>query len=77
MIQLLKFHKRDSIDKLMFAHVNSLVTNMPITVDKALANFMKHYGLNDGDIKFDSLRVTYFRMRNEFNETLKTENNES
>jgi hypothetical protein len=68
-----KFYKRTALDLLMFAHVKALTSQLPFTTDKAIQNFIKYYEITDEDVNFDSLRVTYFRMQREFQESLKVE----
>jgi hypothetical protein len=75
--QIKKFFKRDAFEKLMYGHVNALVTNMPFTIDKAVMNFMSCYDLNNEGLSKESLKVTYYRMQKEYFDTTKTENEQA
>lgn len=63
---LMKFIRRDSMEKMMFAWVNCLRTNMPgVSIEKAITNFIKYHNLED-DLSVVGCTTTYVRMQREY-----------
>lgn len=66
-------YRRGYLETLMFAHVNATRLNIPGTsIEEALIQFMKWYGLADEDWDIKTASRTYHRMTKELIQDQKT-----
>lgn len=72
-----KFHKRDSVEKIMFGWVHSLRVNISCSVESALKTFIKYNELDEKEFNIKSLAVTYNRMVKEYYGEQKTQDEQS
>lgn len=71
-VDIKKFHKRNTSESVMFGYVSALRFNFPtMTLEKCILNFMKFYNV-DNDLNVDTAIITYRRMNEEFIDLSKT-----
>lgn len=71
---LTKFHKRDSVEKIMFGWVHGLRMTVSCSVETAMQSFINNNELDDKEFNIKSLAVTYNRMVKEYYGEQKTQN---
>lgn len=61
------FYKKKTIDIMMFAWVSCLEKNLPaVSQTKAIENFLAYMGLSEDDYPFDSAKVIYSQIKQDF-----------
>jgi hypothetical protein len=61
------FYKKKTIDIMMFAWVSCLEKNLPaVSQAKAIENFLAYMRLSEDDYPFDSAKVIYSQIKQDF-----------
>lgn len=72
-VDIKKFHKRNTSEAVMFGYVSALRFNFPtMTLEKCMLNFLKFHTI-EHDLNFDTAIVTYRRMQDEYIDLQRTD----